>query len=65
MVDRIPKPPPEDIINSAKGESKEGYLHQLYFHYPKKGGFQSIVNGLYEKIDVKPKLYLNNSVEKI
>lgn len=65
MVERIPKPPPEDIINSAKGESKEGYVHQLYFHYPKQGGFQSIVNGLYEKIDVKPKLYLNNSIEKI
>ena len=33
MVERIPKPPREDIINSAKGETTEGYLHQLYFHY--------------------------------
>ena len=65
MVERIPKPPPEDIINSAEGKSKEGYLHQLYFHYPKEGGFQSIVNGLYKKIEEKPKLYLNNSIEKI
>ena len=36
MVERIPKPPKEDIIKSAKGISTEGYKHQLYFHYPKK-----------------------------
>ena len=34
MVERIPKPPPEDVINSAKGIQTEGYKHQLYFHYP-------------------------------
>ena len=44
MVERIPKPPKEDIIKSANGVPTEGYLHQLYFHYPKKGGFQSLVD---------------------
>jgi protoporphyrinogen oxidase len=57
MVDRIPKPPPEDIIKSAKGEDSEGYLHQLYFHYPKRGGVQSLLNAflgrLREKVTVR------------
>ena len=35
MVERIPRPPDQDIINSAKGVVTEGYKHQLYFHYPK------------------------------
>ena len=37
-VDRIPSPPLEDIVKSALGYETEGYLHQLYFKYPKKGG---------------------------
>ena len=44
MVERIPKPPKEDVIASANGIETEGYTHQLYFHYPKKGGFQSLVD---------------------
>jgi protoporphyrinogen oxidase len=45
MVERIPKPPKEDILKSARGESTEGYLHQLFFNYPVSGGIQSIING--------------------
>ena len=45
MVDRIPKPPAEDIIKSARGEKTEGYVHQLFFNYPKNGGIQSVVEG--------------------
>lgn len=41
-VERIPKPPVEDIFKSALGITTEGYLHQLYFHYPKEGGFESL-----------------------
>lgn len=44
MVERIPKPPKEDIIASANGVETEGYTHQLYFHYPTSGGFQSLVD---------------------
>ena len=40
MVERIPKPPKIDIINSARGKKTEGYKHQLYFHYPKKMEFK-------------------------
>jgi protoporphyrinogen oxidase len=43
-VDRIPSPPLEDIVKSALGYETEGYLHQLYFKYPKKGGVEALVN---------------------
>ena len=42
-VERIPKPPMEDVLKSAIGISTEGYLHQLYFSYPKHGGYESLV----------------------
>jgi protoporphyrinogen oxidase len=53
MVDRIPKPPDEHIINSAKGKYSEGYLHQLFFYYPKRGGYQSMVDAVTKKITEK------------
>ena len=45
-VERIPKPPVEDIIKSALGILTEGYTHQLYFYYPKRGGIQSLIKAL-------------------
>lgn len=42
LADRIPNPPPEDILKSSLGYSTEGYLHQLYYFYPKTGGYQAI-----------------------
>ena len=51
-VERVPKPPVADIVKSALGIETEGYVHQLYFYYPKAGGFQvlpdtieALVNG--------------------
>lgn len=41
-AERIPLPPIEDIIKSAIGVETEGYLHQLYYHYPNRGGYQAI-----------------------
>ena len=46
MVNRIPTPPQEDIIKSAKGEFSDGYLHQLYFYYPVTGGTQAMIDSL-------------------
>lgn len=40
---RVPKPPPEDVIKSALGIETEGYTHQLYFHYPRVGGNQALM----------------------
>lgn len=42
-VSRIPKPPLEDVLRGAIGIPTEGYLHQLYFHYPKHGGYEALV----------------------
>jgi len=58
MVDRIPKPPAEDIIRSANGIQTEGYLHQLFFYYPKHGGIAALVkafaDGFSKKVTVTP-----------
>jgi len=43
---RIPKPPVEDVIKSALGIRTEGYVHQLYFYYPKSGGIRSLVDAI-------------------
>lgn len=45
-VERIPKPPMEDVLKSALGIETEGYLHQLYFKYPKDGGVEALVKAL-------------------
>jgi protoporphyrinogen oxidase len=59
--ERIPNPPVEDIIKSAIGFETEGYLHQLYYYYPIRGGYQAISEGWAKKI--KP-IY-NFEVKKI
>lgn len=49
-VERIPKPPIEDVIKSALGIDTEGYTHQLYFHYPLKGGIQALISAFESKL---------------
>jgi len=56
MVDRIPKPPKEDILRSAEGETVEGYTHQLYFNYPKSGGIESLVRAFVNRLNDKVKI---------
>lgn len=65
MVDRIPKPPKEDIIKSASGVTVDGYTHQLYFTYPKKGGTQSIIGAIHQQLNDKVDIILNNEVTKV
>lgn len=65
MVERIPKPPKEDIIKSAKGISTEGYLHQLYFYYPKNGGIASLVGAFVDRLNEKVNIILNSNIVKI
>jgi protoporphyrinogen oxidase len=50
FVERIPKPPMEDVLRSAIGISTEGYLHQLYYSYPTEGGFEAIVRAFAERV---------------
>lgn len=49
-VERVPKPPVEDLVKSALGIETEGYVHQLYFHYPKTGGFETLPKTLAEHL---------------
>ena len=57
MVERIPKPPKEDILKSAQGIETEGYTHQLNFYYPQAGGMESLVQAyarlIQEKAEIK------------
>ena len=50
FVERIPKPPMEDVLRSSIGISTEGYLHQLYYSYPTHGGFEAIVKAFAAKV---------------
>ncbi len=53
MVGRIPKPPDQHIIESARGKFSEGYTHQLNFFYPVEGGYQSMIDAVSQKLEVK------------
>ena len=65
MVERIPKPPAQDIIASAAGKSTEGYLHQLFFSYPDRGGTESMIRGLAERCGDRLTTHLNSPVERV
>jgi protoporphyrinogen oxidase len=62
MVERIPQPPDEDIVKSAKGIETEGYLHQLYFYYPKSGGIQTLVESFKEGLNSKVLIHVGDEV---
>lgn len=62
MVERIPQPTDEEILRSANGETVDGYVHQLYFHYPKNGGIESVVKGFADKLNDKCQVHLNEEV---
>jgi protoporphyrinogen oxidase len=53
MVERIPRPPSEDVIEGAQGNPREGYTHQAIFTYPKKGGFQSLIDSYMDLLSKK------------
>ena len=50
-AERIPDPPVEDIIKSAIGFETEGYLHQLFYYYPLRGGYQAISDAWAKKVN--------------
>jgi protoporphyrinogen oxidase len=65
MVGRIPKPPAEDIVSGARGEFKEGYVHQARFYYPRKGGIQVFVDKLAESLPSSATLATGQRVASI
>jgi protoporphyrinogen oxidase len=52
-VDRVPRPPLVDLLKTAVGISTEGYTHQLYFQYPKTGGFEALPRAVAAKLGRK------------
>ncbi len=62
FVERIPKPPMEDVVRSALGIETEGYLHQLYFRYPREGGVESLVRAL---IDDRSQIVCNFKIRTV
>lgn len=61
-VERVPKPPVEDIVKSALGFETEGYVHQLYFYYPQNGGIEGLIKALVKE---SAKITTGYEVEKI
>jgi protoporphyrinogen oxidase len=62
-VERIPKPPVEDIIKSALGIETEGYVHQLHFYYPKSGGFEELPKAF--EAHVKDRIVRNYEITEV
>ena len=65
MVSRIPRPPDNDIIKSARGIPTEGYKHQLYFSYPKQGGIESLFNCYLKELNKKITIIKNKKIKSI
>lgn len=65
MVERIPRPPMQDVIDGANGNPKEGYTHQLHFYYPKAGGAQSLIDALREKLPQNVHVLSDTRVVKV
>lgn len=65
MIERIPKPPREDIIKSAKGVSTEGYLHQLYFYYPQQDGINSLIKSFVNQFNRKVSITADSNVVEL
>ncbi len=62
---RVPRPPKEDIVKSSLGINTEGYTHQLYFYYPKRGGIQALPNALLSLTSTKSKIRTGFRIEHI
>jgi protoporphyrinogen oxidase len=62
--ERIPQPPSEDVVKGALGMSTEGYLHQLYYHYPLTGGYEALTSAWAELL-APGVLRLNSPVRNI
>lgn len=66
MVERIPRPLSEDVVEGSQGNPKEGYTHQAIFTYPTNGGFQSLINSYVDLLSKKnTKIELNFEITRV
>lgn len=64
-VERVPRPPVEDVIKSALGIETEGYTHQLYFYYPKVGGIESLARAFADPLAARGRLVTGYRVDRL
>jgi len=65
-VERVPRPPVEDVVKSALGIETEGYVHQLYFYYPTNGGIEGLINAMVRNTNKSTsKITVNYEINKI
>ena len=64
-VERIPKPTDEELMRSARGETVDGYVHQLYFDFPSEGGIESVIKGLIGRLGNKCEIVTGAQVTAI
>jgi len=65
MVERIPRPTDAEILRSASGETVDGYVHQLYFDYPRTGGIEAVVKGFENRLTDKCRILLNQRIRSV
>jgi protoporphyrinogen oxidase len=64
VAGRIPEPPLEDVLKSALGIETEGYIHQLHFHYPKRGGIEALVRAIEGRVKAVEKNFPARKVRR-
>jgi protoporphyrinogen oxidase len=64
-VERVPRPPIEDVLKSALGIETEGYTHQLHFFYPREGGIEALARAFAEPLAREGRLVTGCRVERI
>jgi protoporphyrinogen oxidase len=64
-VERIPRPPVEDVVKSALGIPTEGYQHQLHFFYPRTGGIESLIRALGAEVKARASLCTGHEVTTV
>jgi protoporphyrinogen oxidase len=60
---RVPEAPLDDVIRGAIGLESEGYAHQLNFHYPRHGGFETLVHAFARGIE--PRIRTSTPVREL
>jgi protoporphyrinogen oxidase len=63
VKDRLPQPSLKGLLKASLGIGSEGYVHQLFFYYPKLGGIQALTESISKK--TKSKIILNYGVKSI
>lgn len=62
-VGRVPRIEPRELVAAALGKKTEGYVEQLHFHYPARGGFEALPQALCARLG--PRVVANFPVTSI